>query len=198
MEYCGSGSACDLLCVTEHTLSEEQIAATCAAMLRGLDYLHREHLIHRVRGPSRPCNCPGHRPRRRNLLIPPARAGHQGRKRPVDRGRRRQARSAPVTQPPLPPPVSRLIPPPVAIPADFGVSTQLSNTLSKRQTVIGTPFWMAPEVIQNSSYDSKVRPACTAAALACQGGTREVAAGTDSPPSAAHAGRHLVTRHHGH
>lgn len=48
MEYCGSGSACDLLCVTEHTLSEEQIAATCAAMLRGLDYLHREHLIHRV------------------------------------------------------------------------------------------------------------------------------------------------------
>lgn len=39
--------------------------------------------------------------------------------------------------------------------ADFGVSAQLNNTLSKRKTVIGTPFWMAPEVIQESSYDGK-------------------------------------------
>jgi serine/threonine protein kinase len=28
--------------------------------------------------------------------------------------------------------------------ADFGVSAQLANTISKRQTVIGTPYWMAP------------------------------------------------------
>jgi serine/threonine protein kinase len=39
--------------------------------------------------------------------------------------------------------------------ADFGVSAQLNNTLSKRKTVIGTPFWMAPEVIQETSYDGK-------------------------------------------
>ncbi len=36
--------------------------------------------------------------------------------------------------------------------ADFGVSTKLQNTLSKRNSVIGTPFWMAPEVIQQSDY----------------------------------------------
>ena len=39
--------------------------------------------------------------------------------------------------------------------ADFGVSVQLDNTMSKRKTVIGTPFWMAPEVLQETSYNWK-------------------------------------------
>lgn len=39
--------------------------------------------------------------------------------------------------------------------ADFGVSAELENTLARRKTLIGTPYWMAPEVLSSNQYDCK-------------------------------------------
>ncbi|KAG5185103.1 kinase-like domain-containing protein [Tribonema minus] len=39
--------------------------------------------------------------------------------------------------------------------ADFGVSKEVTTLQNKAQTVIGTPYWMAPEVIQEVPYDGR-------------------------------------------
>lgn len=36
--------------------------------------------------------------------------------------------------------------------ADFGVSAQISDSVSRKDSIVGTPCWMAPEIIDNS-YD---------------------------------------------
>lgn len=40
--------------------------------------------------------------------------------------------------------------------ADFGFCAELTNTQQKRRSVVGTPYWMAPEVIRGLEYDCKV------------------------------------------
>ena len=39
---------------------------------------------------------------------------------------------------------------------DLGVSVQMSGTLARRRTVIGTPHWLAPEVLAEDGGSFKV------------------------------------------
>ena len=40
--------------------------------------------------------------------------------------------------------------------ADFGFCAELTESGGKRKSVVGTPYWMAPEVIRGMDYDTKV------------------------------------------
>lgn len=39
--------------------------------------------------------------------------------------------------------------------ADFGVTAELTAAISRRHTMIGSPYWMSPEVIEDKGHDQK-------------------------------------------
>uniref|UniRef100_A0A3B5BJ52 non-specific serine/threonine protein kinase n=1 Tax=Stegastes partitus TaxID=144197 RepID=A0A3B5BJ52_9TELE len=101
MEYLQGGA---LTNIVSETLSEEQIATVCEAVLQALAYLHSQGVIHRdIKSDS--------------ILLT------------LD-GRVKLS--------------------------DFGFCAQISKDIPKRKSLVGTPYWMAPEVISKSPYGTEV------------------------------------------
>ena len=104
MEYMEGGSLTEVIENNECKLNERQIATICNETLKGLEFLHKKHIIHRDIKSD-------------NVLL--------------------SARGD------------------VKI-TDFGFCAKLTDQRSKRATMVGTPYWMAPEVVKQKEYDEKV------------------------------------------
>ncbi|CAG6008071.1 unnamed protein product [Menidia menidia] len=127
MEFCGGGSLQDIYHVTG-PLSEPQIAYICREMLQGLDYLHAQKKIHRdikVSTSFFSLLAFFSRPQQTELWESGSRQiAEQTEGANIllnDQGE-------------------------VKLAADFGISAQITATLARRMSFIGTPYWMAPEV----------------------------------------------------
>jgi serine/threonine protein kinase len=108
IEFCEGGAVDNIMNELEKPLTEPQIRYICHEMCKGLEFLHKNRVIHRDLKAG-------------NVLLT---LGGE-----------------------------------VKI-ADFGVSAKNKHTLQKRDSFIGTPYWMAPETIQcetvrDNPYDYK-------------------------------------------
>lgn len=114
-------------------LSEEQIATVCEAVLQALAYLHSQGVIHRdIKSDSILLTLDG-RVCYRSVVLSlslQASALYNG---------------------------FLLFPPPQVKLSDFGFCAQISKDIPKRKSLVGTPYWMAPEVISKSPYGTEVR-----------------------------------------
>ncbi|ANZ74927.1 BA75_02981T0 [Komagataella pastoris] len=103
MEYMEGGSLTDII-ENNNSLKESQIATICLETVKGLQFLHRKHIIHRDIKSD-------------NVLL-----DSQGNVKLTD----------------------------------FGFCAKLTDQKTKRATMVGTPYWMAPEVVKQKEYDEKV------------------------------------------
>jgi len=102
MEYLDGGALTDI--VTYSRLKEEQIAYISRSVLKALEYLHSQGVIHRdIKSDS--------------ILL-----SYMG-----------QVKLS-----------------------DFGFCAQVSNEVPKRKSLVGTPYWMAPEIIARDMYGTEV------------------------------------------
>ncbi|XP_064263175.1 serine/threonine-protein kinase PAK 4 isoform X1 [Passer domesticus] len=129
MEFLEGGALTDI--VTHTRMSEEQIAAVCRSVLRALAVLHAQGVIHRdIKSDS-------------ILLTHDGRVG--------------APRNPPQTPPdplgsrpewPRPPRQVKL--------SDFGFCAQVNKDVPRRKSLVGTPYWMAPELISRLPYGPEV------------------------------------------
>ena len=104
MEYMEGGSLTEIIENNDFKLSEKQIATICFETLKGLQHLHKKHIIHRdIKSDNVLLDAHG------NVKI-----------------------------------------------TDFGFCAKLTDQRNKRATMVGTPYWMAPEVVKQKEYDEKV------------------------------------------
>ena len=104
MEYMQGGSLTEIIENNDFKLNEKQIATICFETLKGLQHLHKKHIIHRdIKSDNVLLDAYG------NVKI-----------------------------------------------TDFGFCAKLTDQRNKRATMVGTPYWMAPEVVKQKEYDEKV------------------------------------------
>ncbi|XP_053824452.1 serine/threonine-protein kinase PAK 4 isoform X1 [Vidua chalybeata] len=130
MEFLEGGALTDI--VTHTRMSEEQIAAVCRSVLRALAVLHAQGVIHRdIKSDS--------------ILLT-----HDGRV------------GTPRNPPPKPPPDPLGSRPDQPRPrwqvklSDFGFCAQVNKDVPRRKSLVGTPYWMAPELISRLPYGPEV------------------------------------------
>ena len=150
-ELCEGGSLLDVMHGQRAPLSEVQVAAACGGALEGLRHLHARKMLHRDVKVSAVCmhafaQCAAPQ---RGGGTPAAhracRASHMSRMH-LHTCLHLQAGNLLLTAAGA-----------VKL-GDLGISVQLKTTLARRMTVIGTPHWLAPEVIASEGgYDNAVR-----------------------------------------
>ncbi len=130
MEYCEAGSVQDLVKVRKKQLTEDQIAAICAQVVLGLVYLHSNHIMHRDIKAG-------------NILLTLQGKAKLGKYFFIAFSRCSRYINYIVYL------LTGLF---TTMIADFGVSTRLEGTFQKKNTVIGSPYWMAPECAPLLAY----------------------------------------------
>lgn len=132
MEYCDSDSPAKIMARMGKALEEPQIASCCYQALMGLDYLAKSKKIHRDIKAD-------------NILLKSTGEAKLGTSL-FERTSQYQCRSHLIfwffiSQ---------------ILSADLGVAAQLKNTGDYHKTATGTPYWMAPELVNEENYNSKV------------------------------------------
>uniref|UniRef100_A0A673UAS1 non-specific serine/threonine protein kinase n=1 Tax=Suricata suricatta TaxID=37032 RepID=A0A673UAS1_SURSU len=134
IEFCPGGAVDAIMLELDRGLTEPQIQVVCRQMLEALNFLHSKRIIHRdLKAGNVLMTLEGDI---RLVQLEPCCAFCSTRHSPSCAGSTDGS------------------------PTDFGVSAKNLKTLQKRDSFIGTPYWMAPEVVmcetmKDTPYDYK-------------------------------------------